>query len=111
VVVRLTSTADNLEIEVIDNGTGLPKHNRGRLTEPYVTTRAKGTGLGLAIVQKITEQHGGTLTLEDAPSIDGTPARGALVRMRLKRLQALAVDDARTAPELATASPAHGTAA
>jgi two-component system nitrogen regulation sensor histidine kinase NtrY len=55
-------------IEVIDNGPGLPKHNRSRLLEPYVTTKGhKGTGLGLAIVQKITEQHGGQLLLDDAP--------------------------------------------
>ncbi len=50
---------------VDDNGKGLPKENRERLTEPYVTTRAKGTGLGLAIVKKIMEDHGGDLVLED----------------------------------------------
>ncbi len=33
-----------------------------------MTTRAKGTGLGLAIVQRITEQHGGSLRLADAPT-------------------------------------------
>lgn len=70
-------------IEVIDNGMGLPKQNRSRLLEPYVTTKGnKGTGLGLAIVQKITEQHGGRLTLEDAP-VDSFGRRGALVRMTL----------------------------
>lgn len=47
-----------------DNGKGLPA-DRSRLTEPYVTTRAKGTGLGLAIVKKILEDHGGDLILED----------------------------------------------
>lgn len=58
---------DTVYINVIDNGCGLPKNNRNRLTEPYMTTRAKGTGLGLAIVQRITEQHGGSLRLADAP--------------------------------------------
>ena len=68
-------------IEVIDNGLGLPKQNRARLLEPYVTTKGhKGTGLGLAIVQKITEQHGGRLVLEDAPP-DSDGRRGALVRI------------------------------
>ena len=52
---------------VSDNGIGLPAEHRHRLTEPYVTTRAKGTGLGLAIVRKIMEDHGGEITLEDAP--------------------------------------------
>jgi two-component system nitrogen regulation sensor histidine kinase NtrY len=70
-------------IEVIDNGAGLPKQNRARLLEPYVTTKGnKGTGLGLAIVQKIVESHGGSLMLEDARPVPGRP-RGALVRITL----------------------------
>ena len=60
---------NRVDIEVIDNGPGLPKQNRIRLLEPYVTTKGdKGTGLGLAIVQKSVEQHGGALSLEDAPT-------------------------------------------
>ena len=52
---------------MIDNGIGLPKENRNRLLEPYVTTREKGTGLGLAIVGRILEEHGGGIELHDAP--------------------------------------------
>lgn len=52
-------------VEVLDNGKGLPLESRERLTEPYVTTRAKGTGLGLAIVKTILEDHGARLKLED----------------------------------------------
>lgn len=80
--VRLVPSEDRVAIEVIDNGIGLPKQNRAKLLEPYVTTRAKGTGLGLAIVQKIVEQHGGTLALEDAPLTERR-TRGALVRLTL----------------------------
>ena len=67
-------------IRVTDNGIGLPKENRGRLAEPYMTTRDKGTGLGLAIVKRIMEEHGGRLVLEDAPAgfADGTGARVSL---------------------------------
>ena len=54
-----------VELHVEDNGKGLPKDVRHRLTEPYVTTREKGTGLGLAIVKKIMEDHGGDLVIED----------------------------------------------
>ena len=43
---------------------GLPRENRDRLTEPYVTTRSQGTGLGLAIVAKIVDDHGGELKLK-----------------------------------------------
>ena len=79
---RLTRGYDRCVIEVIDNGIGLPKQNRAKLLEPYVTTRAKGTGLGLAIVQKIIEQHRGTLTLDDAP-IAPDRKRGAVMRITL----------------------------
>jgi two-component system nitrogen regulation sensor histidine kinase NtrY len=62
-----TSREDNeIAIDVIDNGVGLPKENRNRLLEPYVTTREKGTGLGLAIVGRIFEEHGGRIELRDA---------------------------------------------
>jgi two-component system nitrogen regulation sensor histidine kinase NtrY len=74
---------DRVDIEVIDNGPGLPKQNRTRLTEPYVTTKGnKGTGLGLAIVQKSVEQHNGALSLEDAPPAPGR-THGALIRISL----------------------------
>ena len=74
--LSVTSEGERHVVTVTDNGKGLPKENRSRLTEPYVTTRAKGTGLGLAIVKKIMEDHGGRLYLEDA---NGTGARVRLV--------------------------------
>ncbi len=64
-------------VQVEDNGVGLPKENRHRLAEPYMTTREKGTGLGLAIVKRIMEEHGGSLILADAEN-DG----GAVVNLR-----------------------------
>jgi two-component system, NtrC family, nitrogen regulation sensor histidine kinase NtrY len=68
-------------IDVIDNGVGLPKENRARLLEPYVTTREKGTGLGLAIVGRILEEHGGRIELRDAAE-KVTGARGAWMQLR-----------------------------
>lgn len=68
-------------IDVIDNGIGLPKENRSRLLEPYVTTREKGTGLGLAIVGKILEDHGGGIELRDAAD-KKAGQRGAWLRLR-----------------------------
>jgi len=68
-------------IDVIDNGIGLPKTNRNRLLEPYVTTREKGTGLGLAIVGRIAEEHGGSIELRDAGE-KFAGQRGAWVRLR-----------------------------
>ncbi len=66
-------------IEVVDNGIGFPVHDRRRLLEPYMTTRAKGTGLGLAIVARVMEEHGGKLELADRT--DGQ--NGARVLMNL----------------------------
>jgi two-component system, NtrC family, nitrogen regulation sensor histidine kinase NtrY len=63
--VSVIDGSGRAEIVVEDNGQGLPRQERERLTEPYVTTRAKGTGLGLAIVKKIMEDHEGELLLED----------------------------------------------
>jgi two-component system nitrogen regulation sensor histidine kinase NtrY len=68
-------------IDVVDNGIGLPKENRARLLEPYVTTREKGTGLGLAIVGRILEEHGGRIELRDAADRN-CGARGAWMQLR-----------------------------
>jgi two-component system, NtrC family, nitrogen regulation sensor histidine kinase NtrY len=67
--VLIEERGDSVAIAVEDNGLGLPRENRERLTEPYVTTRAEGTGLGLAIVKKIMEDHGGRLELADRKPI------------------------------------------
>jgi two-component system nitrogen regulation sensor histidine kinase NtrY len=66
IAVAVEAAGGRTIVSVEDNGRGLPKRGRERLTEPYVTTRTKGTGLGLAIVKKIMEDHQGELVLEDA---------------------------------------------
>ena len=85
--VAMTETPDLVTIRIADNGIGLPP-DRARLFEPYVTTRAKGTGLGLPIVKKIIEEHGGTLTLSDAPPFTPGAHQGALAEIRLPRARA-----------------------
>lgn len=82
VMLTLERDEEAAVVRIVDNGPGLPVDDRDRLTEPYVTRRAKGTGLGLAIVKKIMDDHGGRLTLEDAR--DG----GAMVTLRLPLAQA-----------------------
>jgi two-component system, NtrC family, nitrogen regulation sensor histidine kinase NtrY len=79
--VVVSREGEDVLIDVIDNGIGLPKVARSRLLEPYVTTRAKGTGLGLAIVGRVLEDHGGRIELKDASDFrEGQ--RGAWMRMR-----------------------------
>ncbi|MBS0242890.1 MAG: HAMP domain-containing protein, partial [Proteobacteria bacterium] len=104
VETTLREVGDRLEITVIDNGLGLPKQQRARLLEPYVTTKGhKGTGLGLAIVQKIVEQHRGALSLEDAPAAPGR-SRGALVRILLPLSRQDGVSHAADDPNLKKSS-------
>jgi two-component system, NtrC family, nitrogen regulation sensor histidine kinase NtrY len=81
IVVSAQRESKDIVIDVVDNGIGLPKENRARLLEPYVTTREKGTGLGLAIVGRILEEHGGRIELRDAS--DKIPGvRGAWMQLR-----------------------------
>ncbi|UWR17237.1 PAS domain-containing sensor histidine kinase [Sulfitobacter sp. M368] len=80
--VTLTCTDNTARLTIADNGIGLPE-DRARLFEPYVTTRSEGTGLGLPIVKKIIEEHGGTLTLENAPVFDGQTHFGAMAVISL----------------------------
>jgi two-component system nitrogen regulation sensor histidine kinase NtrY len=99
VEVALSESAEDVSITVNDNGRGLPVQGRERLTEPYVTTRARGTGLGLAIVKKIMEDHGGVLALGDREG------GGASVRLIFRK----SAETARAAaPSEPAAKAAHG---
>jgi two-component system nitrogen regulation sensor histidine kinase NtrY len=96
---------DDIVIDVIDNGIGLPKVSRARLLEPYVTTREKGTGLGLAIVGRVLEDHGGRIELNDASDIR-PGARGAWMRLRFAISgHAPTVEVKQLAPETNTPAP------
>ncbi|HZH03979.1 MAG TPA: HAMP domain-containing sensor histidine kinase, partial [Myxococcaceae bacterium] len=49
---------------VLDRGAGVPEELRGRIFQPFFTTREQGSGLGLPLARKVVEAHGGTLTLD-----------------------------------------------
>jgi len=65
-----------LQLEVRDEGPGIPVEHRARVFEPVYTTKTSGGGLGLAIVQRIARDHGAAL------EIDGNEPRGAIFRVR-----------------------------
>jgi signal transduction histidine kinase len=74
-----------VEIQVADNGPGVPKEHRERIFEPFHSTKGqRGTGLGLAVARKIAREHGGDVVLAAAPE-SGTLERreGALFVLRL----------------------------
>ncbi len=54
-------------VTVSDNGPGIPEEIRGRIFEPFVTTKATGTGLGLPITKRIVTAHRGNIQLSSFP--------------------------------------------
>jgi len=56
-----------LQLEVIDDGPGLPDHIRDDIFDPFVSGRENGTGLGLALVSKILSEHHGWISVRSVP--------------------------------------------
>ncbi len=56
-----------LQVEIIDDGPGLPPEIAAEIFEPFVSGRENGTGLGLALVSKIVADHGAFISVESAP--------------------------------------------
>ena len=83
ITTYLSVSANQILIDIIDNGPGWPSADTERLLEPYVTTRDQGTGLGLAIVKRIIEDHGGHLELRSRDD----ELSGAHVRIRIPQKQ------------------------
>jgi two-component system nitrogen regulation sensor histidine kinase NtrY len=52
-------------LAVSDTGTGIPQEDKGRLFEPYFSTKTTGMGLGLSIVSAIVEDHHGSVKVQD----------------------------------------------
>ena len=97
VVVSAEREGDGARIVVEDDGPGIADSVRGRIFDPYFTTKADGTGLGLAIVKKVVVEHGG--------EIEATASRrlgGARFVVRLPGLKILSIAEAaKEARELA----------
>jgi len=58
-----------LQVEIIDDGPGLPAEIKGQVFEPFVSGRENGTGLGLALVSKIISDHDGWISVESRPGL------------------------------------------
>jgi signal transduction histidine kinase len=70
-----------VEIQVVDQGPGIPPFQMHRVFQPFFTTKRTGTGLGLAIVKNLVELHGGFVSLQSAKGRGTTvtidlPSRG-----------------------------------
>jgi two-component system nitrogen regulation sensor histidine kinase GlnL len=56
-----------LQVEIIDDGPGIPPELANHLFEPFVSGRENGTGLGLALVSKIVDEHDGWIAVQSVP--------------------------------------------
>lgn len=86
--VRLAKDGEFWNLDVDDNGPGIPVELRETVFDPYVTTKDDGTGLGLSIVKKIVIEHGGTIRAEHSE------LGGARLRVRLPVLGTRAAERA-----------------
>lgn len=79
VLVRQHREADDIIIEVIDNGTGIEPDHVDRAFDPFFTTKpvGRGTGLGLSLSHAIVSEHGGSITLAQ------NQPRGTIATVRL----------------------------
>ena len=62
-----TRAALPLQVEIIDDGPGIPPDIAQDIFEPFVSGRENGTGLGLALVSKIMADHGGWISVDSSP--------------------------------------------
>ena len=56
-----------LQIEIIDDGPGLPEEIKNDVFDPFVSGRENGTGLGLALASKIISDHNGWISVNSVP--------------------------------------------
>ena len=109
VMSRQDRTPDQIVVEIIDNGPGIPESIRPRIFEPFFTTKevGAGTGIGLAFCHRIIDSQGGTISVRENPGggsvftirlpashdADGPGETARDVAAQVKGLPALVVDD------------------
>jgi signal transduction histidine kinase len=69
ITIRINDLENEVVIEVEDSGVGVPDELIPNIFEPLFTTKIRGTGLGLASCKSIVEQHGGSISVKNKPSV------------------------------------------
>jgi two-component system nitrogen regulation sensor histidine kinase NtrY len=77
-VATREDTSPRVQIEVADDGSGIPADVLPKIFEPHFSTRTSGSGLGLAITRRLVEGWGGEVTIES------TSGKGTSVRVTLR---------------------------
>ena len=82
--IELTRAGDDrIEIEVVDDGRGIPHDDLSRIFEPFFSSKSYGTGIGLSNVQRIIEASGGRITAESRVGV-GTRMKVSLPTQGVK---------------------------
>ena len=63
------SSNNDINVQINDDGIGMPDKVQSNVFNLYYTTKAKGTGIGLSIVQRIIFEHKGTITINSKKDI------------------------------------------
>ena len=67
IIVRVSEVGNEIQVEVLDTGIGVPPQDLSRIFEDFFrasNVETKGTGLGLSIARRIVEAHGGRIWVE-----------------------------------------------
>ncbi|MGD9200294.1 MAG: ATP-binding protein [Chitinispirillia bacterium] len=80
IIVKIYRKKQELVIDIIDSGPGLPEEVKQKLFEPFVTTKADGTGLGIAMARKVIQSHNGSLSFYEKSS-DFVDGKGTCARI------------------------------
>jgi signal transduction histidine kinase len=97
----LRAGGEFVEIDVADDGPGIPPEQQPNIFVPFFTTKQKGTGLGLAICQRIVKNHGGSI------SVQSRVGDGSTFVVRLPAMVAAGVPRVTEPPREGTPTPSE----
>lgn len=70
--IQLTQVDKTIDLNIHDNGEGIPQEIIDNIFEPFFSSKEEGSGLGLAITHSIIDGHGGTISVESQPGAGTT---------------------------------------
>ncbi|MGG0716244.1 ATP-binding protein [Robertmurraya massiliosenegalensis] len=72
IILQITEMKESVQIQVIDQGCGIPADLIDKIGEPFYTTKEKGTGIGLMVCYQIIEKYGGEIEMDSTEGIGTT---------------------------------------
>jgi signal transduction histidine kinase len=71
-MIKTSSLFGKVQLQISDNGCGIPEHLLNKIFDPFFTTKDEGTGLGLAVCRSIMDRHKGELIVKSTEGIGTT---------------------------------------